>query len=313
MADRKEKPPLARGLYAALATPRRADLLEADTGALLDYLDAVSAAGVHGLVLFGSTGEFVHFEVEERMRVAALAIKRSRLPVLINASHSTLAGAVALAGSAIEAGAAGLMLTPPFFYIYSDDQIFEFYRQFVSQTGHEVPIYLYNLPMYLNPISARLAARLLETGAFAGIKDSSGDWDSFEALRSIRQKMKFQLLLGNERIYLRGRASAEGTISGFAGAIPELMVALERAVAASDHERAHHLNGRLLEFLDWVNRFPASFVIKQAAAIRGWKVNHFAVPLDERLAADLDLFQAWFEQWFPSVLDECKQAPAMRP
>jgi dihydrodipicolinate synthase/N-acetylneuraminate lyase len=313
MADRNEQPSLASGLYAALAMPRRADSLEADTGALLDYLDAVTDAGVDGLVLFGSTGEFVHFEVEERRRVSALAIKRSRLPVLINASHSTLAGAVALAESAIEAGAAGLMLTPPFFYTYGDDQIFEFYRQFLNQAGHDIPVYLYNLPMFLNPISPSLATRLLETGKFAGIKDSSGDWGSFESLRLLRQKIKFQLLLGNECLYLQGRATAEGAISGLAGAIPELMIALERSVAASDHERSRQLNERLLEFLNWVNKFPASVIIKRAAAARGWNVKHFAVPLDEGAAADLGTFQSWFEQWFPAVLAECNRSPAVRP
>ena len=36
----------AKGVYAALATPRRPDSTEADTAAYLDYLDKVSAAGV---------------------------------------------------------------------------------------------------------------------------------------------------------------------------------------------------------------------------------------------------------------------------
>ncbi len=313
MADRNEQPSLASGLYAALVTPRRADSLEADTGALLDYLDRVTATGVDGLVLFGSTGEFVHFAVEERMRVSGLAIKRSRLPVLVNASHSTLAGSVAVAGSAVEAGAAGLLLTPPFFYTYTDDQIFEFYRHFVAQAGRDVPIYLYNLPMFLNPISSALAARLLETGEFAGIKDSSGDWNLFESLRAIREKTRFQLLLGNECLYLQGRSTADGTVSGLAAAIPELMIELERAVSASEHERAQHLNGRLLEFLDWVNKFPATVAIKQAASGRGWKMDHFAVPLDQQTSANLGAFQTWFEQWFPAVLGECNRTAAMRP
>lgn len=313
MADRNKDPSLASGLYAALVTPRRADSLEADAAALLEYVDAVTAAGVDGLVLFGSTGEFVHFEAEERMRVSALAIKRSRLPVLINATHSSLAGAVALAENAIESCASGLLLAPPFFYKYTDDQIFEFYRQFVNQTGHEIPVYLYNVPMFLNPISPALAARLLETGDFAGIKDSSGDPQSFESLRLLRQRIKFQLLLGNERVYRLGRASAEGVISGLAGAIPELMIALEKSVVASDHESTEQLNSRLIEFLDWVNRFPATIVLKRAAEARGWKVNQLAVPLDQQTAADLANFQGWFEQWFPAVLAECNQSAAVRP
>ncbi len=87
--SRKDTSIRFEGVYAALVTPRRPDTIEADTAAYLDYLDQVAAAGVDGFVFFGSTGEFVHFEVEERMRVVGLAAKRSRLPVLVNISHST--------------------------------------------------------------------------------------------------------------------------------------------------------------------------------------------------------------------------------
>ncbi len=120
----------ATGVYAALATPRQLNTSKGDAAALLDYLDAIVAGGVDGLVLFGSTGEFVHFDVEERMRILALAIKRSRVPMLVNVSHSTLAGALDLAEDAIANNAAGVLLMPPYFYRYSDDQIGEFYSRF---------------------------------------------------------------------------------------------------------------------------------------------------------------------------------------
>ena len=78
---------LASGIYAALATPRRKDRVEPDTAAFLDYLDEVIRAGVDGIVLFGSTGEFVHFDAVDRMQTLNLAIRRSRVPVLVNISH----------------------------------------------------------------------------------------------------------------------------------------------------------------------------------------------------------------------------------
>ncbi len=313
MSDTGQEPPLAQGVYAALATPRRANSIEADTAAMLDYLDAVACTGVAGLVLFGSTGEFIHFELEERVRATGLAIKRSRVPVLVNASHSTLAGAIAIAGSAREAGAAGLLLTPPYFYRYPADQIFEFYVQFAKLAGQETPIYLYHLPIFLNPISPDLAKRLLETGAFAGFKDSSGDWSYFDFLRGLRPQSRFQLLVGNEAIYLRGRsAGADGIVSGVAAAIPELLVALDRSIVAGETQRAERLNGRLVEFLEQVNRFPATVAIRQAAAVRGWSLNHTAVPFDEDTAAEVIAFRHWFEEWSAMVLPECKQALSVR-
>ncbi|MBV9084745.1 MAG: dihydrodipicolinate synthase family protein, partial [Acidobacteriaceae bacterium] len=79
----------ASGVYAALLTPRRPDSIEADTAAFLEYLDKVSSAHVDGLVFFGSTGEFVHFDLEQRMHVVTMGLRRSRVPVLVNVSHST--------------------------------------------------------------------------------------------------------------------------------------------------------------------------------------------------------------------------------
>ena len=313
MANSKQEPALAGGVYAALATPRRPNSIESDSAALLDYLDAVAATGVDGLVLFGSTGEFVHFELEERQKATLLAIKRSRVPVLVNVSHSTLAGTITLAESAIDAGATGVLALPPYFYSYGEDQIFEFYEQFSRLAGGKVPVYLYNLPAYTNPISAQLAARLFQTGAFAGIKDSSGDWNLFQSLQELRQRTPFQLLAGNESLFLRAhRSGADGIVSGVAAAIPELIVALNRALQASQDEQADRLNERLMEFLRFAGRFPAAAAIRQAAAVRGWKLSQCAVPFDEDMAAEAIGFHAWFREWIPAVLAECRQTPAVR-
>lgn len=309
----KREPVTVGGVFAALATPRRPNSIEADTGALLDYLDAVAVPGINGLVLFGSTGEFVHFELEERMRATGLAIKRSRVPVLVNASHSTLAGAILLGQHAKGAGAAGVLLTPPYFYRYSEDQICEFYLQFVDAMEAGTGVYLYNLPTYINPISAALAGRLFGTGAFAGIKDSSGDWNLFDSLLNLPERVSFRLLAGNESIYLRTRsAGADGIVSGIAAALPELMVALDHAIFARDDARAQALNEKLAEFLSYVERFPSTTAIRQAAVVRGWKLGNSAVPLDEDTAADVIRFQGWFREWLPGTLAECGQITGVR-
>ena len=305
--SRHPKP--ASGVYAALATPRRAHAIEVDTAALFEYLDAVSRSGVDGVVLFGSTGEFIHFSLDERIRATALAIRRSRVPVLVNASHSSLAGAIEIAEAALQAGAGGLLLTPPYFYAYSDAQIFYFYAEFVRSLPAGTRVYIYNLPMFVNRISRELACRLLETGKFAGIKDSSGDWTLFDSLRTLRQDVEFQLLIGNESVYLQGRlAGADGIISGVAAAVPELMVGMDRSIA-SDPTNAKRLNERLLQFLEQINRFPSTFAIRRAAAVRGWKLEDVAVPLDATLSSEVLHFENWFRPW----LKETSRSSDRRP
>jgi 4-hydroxy-tetrahydrodipicolinate synthase len=262
---------------------------------------------VDGLVLFGATGEFVHFDVGERMRLLMFAVRRSRLPVLVNVSHSTLVGAVDLAEHALEVGAAGVLLMPPYFYIYGDGQLARFYEDFVRLLGGKLSIYLYNLPSFTNRISAQLAETLLSSGAFAGIKDSSGEWQIFEALNALQVKRPFRLLIGNESLYLRARtAGAHGIVSGVAAALPELVVAMDEAFRNSKLERAQQLNVRLQEFVGWLDKFPTTVGIKQTAAARGWKHDQFAVPLDEETAATLNRFRQWLRDWIPAVLAECE-------
>jgi dihydrodipicolinate synthase/N-acetylneuraminate lyase len=300
---KKEVAPPARGVYVALATPRPQNAVEADAAALFDYIDAISSKGVDGLVLFGSTGEFVHFDVTERMRVLMLAKRRCRIPLLVNVTHSTLAGAIELAEDAIEAGAAGLLLMPPYYFRYTSGQIAEFFRQFAKEVDGKTPLYLYNIPQFTNAIPSEVIEDLLASGAFAGIKDSSGDWPSFEKLLALHQKHPFQLMVGNDVIYKRARtAGADGIVSGVAAAVPELLVAMDRAIVAKDEARADELDARLHEFLGWLDKFPAPIGIKIAAVARGWKFAHTAVPYDRQTLAAKGEFEDWFKAWLPSVL-----------
>lgn len=299
--DRPQTP--AKGLYAALLTPRKTGDLKANLAGMLDYIDRVTQAGVDGLVLFGATGEFIQFDLEERIRVAHLALRRSRVPVLINVSHSGLAGVLTLAESALSAGAAGLMLMPPYFYRYSQDDIGSFYESALNAIGDETPVYLYNLPQFTNGISAPLACRLLTLPPIAGIKDSSGDASLFDALKALRAEQFFSLLIGNENVYLHERlAGADGAVSGIAAALPELMIALERAVAVKDLERAQHLNAKLGEFLHWLDRFPTTVAIKQTAIFRGWIESDFAFPPSAERQSQLNAFNHWLRDWLPEVL-----------
>jgi 4-hydroxy-tetrahydrodipicolinate synthase len=307
------QPPRASGVYAALVTPRSSRAAEADAAALLDYLDRIAEAGVDGLVLFGSTGEFIHFDAAERMRVLALAIRRSRVPVLVNVSHSTLAGAIALAENAVQAGAAGLLLMPPYFYRYSDEQIAAFYDAFAKELAGQSALYLYNLPMYTNAIPASVAQQLLRSGVFAGIKDSTIEWNSFEHLIELRREVDFALMVGNEALYLHGRqAGADGIVSGVAAALPELLVAIDRAIQAADLDRAERLNTRLEQFLLYVNKFPATAAIRQTANARGWHLGDSAVPLDEAARHEFSQFERWLDDWLPQILPECTEARAVR-
>jgi dihydrodipicolinate synthase/N-acetylneuraminate lyase len=124
-------------------------------------------------------------------------------------------------------------------------------------------------------------------------------------LRALRKTSPFTLFVGSDAIYRRARPlGADGIVSGIAAALPELIVGLESAIKTENHPQADFLDARLQEFIGWVEKFPATIAIKQAAVGRGWKLDHSAVPFDEITTKSVQAFHEWFKDWFPQVLYE---------
>src|SRR5215211_8606155 len=102
----------------AAITPYRPNGYEADLGATLELVDYLCSAGVHGIALLGTTGEFLRLSLEDRASLVRLSVKRSRVPIIAGVTHSTLDGTVMLAEEAAESGAAAVLVMPPYFISY---------------------------------------------------------------------------------------------------------------------------------------------------------------------------------------------------
>lgn len=271
------------GVYMAAITPRRDSGHEIDIAAALEIIDFAGEFEIDGISLLGSTGEFLHFDVGERIRFLQMAIKRSRKPVVPNVSHSTLDGTVLLARSALDAGANAVLALPPYYFRYTQQAIRDFYLALVRA----VPagkLVLYNIPFFTTPMDVQTMAALLETGLFAGIKDSSGNYENLEALKS------HHYLVGNDAMFVRGkRGGARGVISGVACAAPELMLALDRAPT----DTLEHL---LAEMFEWLDRYPVPAGLRLALECRGLKVGPHATPIQ-----GADTFAEWFPDWLNRV------------
>jgi dihydrodipicolinate synthase/N-acetylneuraminate lyase len=282
-----------QGILVAALTPRRRDTCAIHFDAALELISFLESAGVDGFTLLGSTGEFPNFSIEDRAKLARVVTANTRLPVLVNVSHSTLDGAAGLGRDAADAGAAGVLVTPPYYYKYSQDSIRAFCLELASRVP--APVYLYNIPQFTNPLELTTSLDLLSTGAFAGIKDSLARWDDFESLQSLADARGFAVYTGGEAIYSRAcKRGAAGIISGVANAMPELMVAIDRAARAG--RDTSELDAQLLEFLRRLEGFPMPAPIREAAASRGLEVGPHALPFGTGERKRMDEFRAWFEQ-----------------
>jgi 4-hydroxy-tetrahydrodipicolinate synthase len=290
--------PPVQGILPAAVTPRRVSGVSIELSASLELIDFLADRGAAGIALLGSTGEFLHFEAEDRIRLVTMAAKRSRLPVLANATHSTLDGTINLAQQSLEAGAAGVLVAPPYYFRYSQESVRAFFLEVAAQV--KGAIYLYNIPPFTSEIELATAVDLLSTGAFAGIKDSSGNWGNFVEMERITRDRGLAIYIGSDNMYRRARsAGATGAISGTASVIPELMVAIERgSVAGQDCTR---LEASVAEFVSRAAMFPFPIAYREAVALRGIQIGPHAAPLGRDESRRMEEFRAWFRDWLPTI------------
>lgn len=293
------------GVWAAAVTPRRDSGHQIDIASTLDLLDFLAETGVDGLSILGSTGEFVHFDMDERLHLMKFAMKRTPKRVLPCVTHSTIDGTIALAEAAMGYGAPAVLALPPYYFRYGAEEVKRFYLTLLDSLAPGTPIFLYNIPFFSSPLPINLACELLATGAFAGIKDSSGDKEYCRRLLEVKKTQPFTLIIGNDALYVEGRrAGADAVVSGVAGAFPELMTSLEAAVRSGDDTRISHWQARLAESLDWLDRYPVPMALRRAAFLRGFKTSQMAMPMN---GAFTD-----FDRWFPGFLEKVQDESVVR-
>jgi 4-hydroxy-tetrahydrodipicolinate synthase len=158
-----------RGSYTVMVTPFTEDGRAIDTDALARFLDWQVAVGVPGVIVLGSTGEFLTVTDDERAQLVEATIRHidGRVPVLVGSMNAHTPNAVRYSREAEQLGADGLMIVPPYYYTPTEEEIFGYYRAISEAVS--IPIMLYNNPVTSNvDMSAKLVGRL--TRAFDNIR-----------------------------------------------------------------------------------------------------------------------------------------------
>lgn len=166
-----------RGSYSVTVTPFTADRRAVDVDALKQFMEWQVGAGVPGVIVLGTTGEFLTVSDDERALLIETTVAQvaGRAHVLVGTMNAHTPTAVRHSRQAEELGADGLMILPPYYYTPTDDEIWRYYQAISEAVA--LPIMLYNNPVTSNvDMSAALVARL--TRDFENIryiKESSQD------------------------------------------------------------------------------------------------------------------------------------------
>jgi 4-hydroxy-tetrahydrodipicolinate synthase len=209
-----------RGSYSVTVTPFTEDGSAIDVPALKRFLDWQLASGVQGLIILGTTGEFLTVSDEERRLYVETTVKHvaGRIPVMVGTMNAHTPHAVRYSKEAEELGADALMIVPPYYYTPTEDEIFNYYRAICEAVS--LPIMLYNNPFTSNvDMSAKLVARM--TRAFDQvryIKEASQDvarvYDIIEATEGTMN------VFAGERIVESYLLGAVGYVNPYGNYIP---------------------------------------------------------------------------------------------
>ena len=166
-----------RGSFAVTVTPFTEDGSRLDIPAWRRFLDWQLAEGVPGIIILGTTGEFLTISDDERFEFVEATVKHidKRIPVLVGTMNAHTPRAVRHSVEAEKRGADGFMIIPPYYYTPTDDETFAYYKAICDKTS--LPIMLYNNPYTSNTdMSAKLVGRLTRSfEQIRYIKEASQD------------------------------------------------------------------------------------------------------------------------------------------
>jgi len=242
----------AHGVYVISVTPFTDDGA-VDWGSLESLVEFYVGCGVHGITLLGMMGEAHKLSSDESVQLVerALCAVAGRVPVVVGVSAGGLAPLRSLALTAMDAGAAAVMVAPPA-GLRTDDQILSYYRQVAAALGPDVPFIYQDYPqstaVYL---SASLFARLAEAVpslVMLKLEECPG-LDKLSRIRAEAAsagRRRVSILAGNGGLYFPQflRRGADGAMTGFA--YPDILVRVYERFVAGDAGGADDLYDRFL-------------------------------------------------------------------
>ncbi len=258
------------GIYTPVITPHCADF-SVNRDRFAETLEYLIAAGVHGIIVAGTTGEYYAQTADERLELMALArdVIAGRLPLIIGTGAIRTEDSVHFAKAAKAAGADALLVaTPP--YAYPTGREIALHALAIDRAAN-LPVMLYNYPgrMSVN-MDQECLDRLGRSPNFCAIKESSGDPDRLHMLA--RDYPHIQLACGMDDQALEFFAwGARSWVCAGSNAAPAAHIALYQACAVEgDFTRGRAIMSALLPFLRILEQ-GGKFIqcVKHGLAMRG--------------------------------------------
>lgn len=263
-------PSFSKGVFAAALTPLKSDL-SVDNERLVNHCNWLLKNGCNGLAVMGTTGEANSFSVSERIGILE-TLNDGGIPgnaLMPGTGCCSFPDTVELTRRAVQLGAGGVLMLPPFYYKgVSDDGLFASYSEVIERISDvRLKVYLYHFPQISAvPISLNLIERLLMRypNTIVGMKDSSGD---FKNMSSVAEKFPgFGVFSGTDDFLLPLlKKGGVGCITAVCNIASNLSARIYKAWQDGDAS-AEDMQDQLIKIRIAAQNFPFSAGLKTALA-----------------------------------------------
>lgn len=258
------------GIYTPLVTPFT-ESFDIQQEHFVATIEMLIEAGVHGLIVAGTTGEYYAQSAEERVQLMRLAKDTigNRVPLIIGTGAIRTEDSIYFAREAKEVGADALLVaTPP--YAYPTGREIALHALAIDRAVN-MPVMLYNYPgrMCVN-MDEETLDRLGKSPNFCAIKESSGDPNRLHMLA--RDYPHIQLSCGMDDQALEFFAwGARSWVCAGSNFAPEAHLALYQACAVNgDFNTGRRIMSAMLPLMSVLEQ-GGKFVqcIKHGLTLRG--------------------------------------------
>jgi N-acetylneuraminate lyase len=198
------------GIMPALVTPLNADET-INVEALQKLMADLAAKGADGFYVGGATGEGLALKTENREVLADAAVKAScGKPCIVQVASTDFSDAIYLAKQAERVGAAAISATPPLFFGYDADDVYNYYKALANAV--HIPLMIYYNPAAGFNMNADFAARAFEVDNITAIKWTSSNYYEMMRLKDLTHG-EMNIINGPDEMLLMGlTAGADGGI-----------------------------------------------------------------------------------------------------
>lgn len=280
-----------KGIIVPILTPMHEDET-VNYEELVNQIERLIAAGVHGIFVFGTNGEGYILDEEEKAEIIRVAVKavNGRVPVYAGTGCVSTRDTIRMSRKAKELGADVLSIITPSFAAASQEELIQHYETVANAV--DMPILLYNIPARTgNALAPATVQKLSQVANIVGAKDSSGNFDNIlQYIEKTRGGDKpFAVLSGNDSLILWTLlAGGNGAIAGCANVFPHTMVSIYEKFNAGDLEGARRAQDSIRPFRDIFKFGNPNTIVKTAVKELGYPVGLCRAPFNSLSPAGLD-------------------------